>query len=305
MCAPYNTREQTVMVSDKKLECGDELEILGLHVSFSLSGINLLPAPKKVRKWLFLIKQALDCGTLCAGQASKLAGALSWAGQHCFEKLGRAMSQPLFAQQSARRGVVRAPLNLALSWWAEVLALGIHQSKPWAQLERQEVHLFADARGGSDPRLAAVLFVDGRAFWSDAPPDQELLEDLAPRRDSQIMALELLAIALGLATFSELLADRRVVIWSDNVGAEGAVRSGRASAWDHSRIIHAMWFLIARTRCSPWFARVPSAENIADLPSREEYGLLRLLGADFVTPRLRAAEFFAPETFLARALPAA
>ena len=291
-------------VSDKKLECGDELEILGLHVSFSLSGINLFPAPKKVRKWLFLIKQALDCGTLCAGQASKLAGVLSWAGQHCFERLGRAMLQPLFAQQNARRGVVRAPLNLALSWWAEVLALGIHQSKPWAQLERQEVHLFADARGGSDPRLAAVLFVDGRAFWSDAPPDQELLEDLAPRRDSQIMALELLAIALGLATFSELLADRRVVIWSDNVGAEGAVRSGRASAWDHSRIIHAMWFLIARTRCSPWFARVPSAENIADLPSREEYELLRVLGANFVTPRLRAAEFFAPETFLARALPA-
>ena len=48
----------------------------------------MFPAPKKVRKWLFLIKQALDCGALCAGQASKLAGALSLAGQHCFDKFG-------------------------------------------------------------------------------------------------------------------------------------------------------------------------------------------------------------------------
>ena len=291
-------------ISDRKLECGDALEILGLHVSFSVSGIHLFPAPKKVRKWVFLIRQALDDGKLCAGQASKLAGALSWAGQRCFERLGRAMLQPLFSQQHSRRGEVRGPLALALSWWADVLDLRVHQAKPWTRSERPEAHLFADARGGSAPRLAAVLFIDGLAFWTDAPPDDGLLTDLAPRSDSQIMALELLAIALGLATFGERLANRRVVIWSDNVGAEAAVRSGRASAWDHSRIIHSLWYLIARIGCGAWFDRVPSEENVADLPSREKYELLRLLEANFVTPQLSAAEFFAPSTFLARTLSA-
>ena len=124
-------------VSDRKLECGDALEILGLHVSFPLTGIHLFPAPKRVRKWVPLIKQALDAGKLCAGQASKLAGALSWAGQHCFERLGRAMLQPLFSRQHSRRGEVRGPLALALSWWADVLGLRDHQATPWLLSERK------------------------------------------------------------------------------------------------------------------------------------------------------------------------
>eukprot|EP00959_Pyramimonas_sp_CCMP1952_P345860 7243304-Pyramimonas_sp.AAC.1 len=92
-------------VSDKKLRRGDELEILVLHVSCSHSKITLFPAPKKVCNWLFLMSLALNYGKVRAGQASKLAGALSWARQHCSGKLGRAMLHALLAQQSARRGV--------------------------------------------------------------------------------------------------------------------------------------------------------------------------------------------------------
>ena len=40
------------------------------------------------------------------------------------------------------------------------------------------------------------------------------------RRDAQIMGLELLSITLGLQTFKELLHGSKVVIHSDNTGAE-------------------------------------------------------------------------------------
>ena len=43
---------------------------------------------------------------------------------------------------------------------------------------------------------------------------------LLARRDSQIVALEAIAIALGLSTFSEELRGRKVVLYSDNTGAE-------------------------------------------------------------------------------------
>ena len=35
-----------------------------------------------------------------------------------------------------------------------------------------------------------------------------------------------------------------------------------------------------------WIERVPTCENIADLPSREEYGLMEAIGAQWVPPML-------------------
>ena len=48
------------------------------------------------------------------------------------------------------------------------------------------------------------------------------------REDNQIMGLELLAVALGLSSFSELVQGRHVVIHSDNAGAEWAIRKGES-----------------------------------------------------------------------------
>ena len=42
------------------------------------------------------------------------------------------------------------------------------------------------------------------------------------------MGLELLSVALGLSSFSELVQGRQVVIHSDNAGAECAIRKGES-----------------------------------------------------------------------------
>ena len=42
------------------------------------------------------------------------------------------------------------------------------------------------------------------------------------------MGLEILAIAVGLATFADELRGRKVVVWSDNTGTESASRAGTA-----------------------------------------------------------------------------
>ena len=42
------------------------------------------------------------------------------------------------------------------------------------------------------------------------------------------MGLELLSVALGLSSFSELVQGRQVVIHSDNAGAEWAIRTGES-----------------------------------------------------------------------------
>ena len=88
------------------------------------------------------------------------------------------------------------------------------------------------------------------------------------RQDNQIMGLELLAISLGLSSFEHLLRKRRVVIHSDNTGSEAATKKGTARSWDHTQLVHAQWLHAAMLGIDMHVVRVPTDDNIADLPSR-------------------------------------
>ena len=130
----------------------------------------------------------------------------------------------------------------------------------------------------------AVLFVDGRILYTDGKPAQRLVDSLKPRKDSQIMAWESVAIALGLSTFQNELAGRSVVLYSDNAGAESATRKGAAKEWDHAQVIHQVWSMALACGIHLWIERVPSKENISDAPSREDYALMRSLHAEWRAP---------------------
>ena len=153
-------------------------------------------------------------------------------------------------------------------------------------------HLFVDARG-APPRLGAVLFIDGVVLWADFAPPAELVQLFCVRSDAQIMGLEILAIALGLCTFGDALRNRKVLVWSDNVGAERCTLKGVAKEFDHSCLVHSIWLHAASLHASLYVSRVPTAANIADLPSREEYALLYDIGAKRVEPWL-ANRFWDP-----------
>ncbi len=58
------------------------------------------------------------------------------------------------------------------------------------------------------------------------------------------MSLEVLAISVGLSTFVHELMHRSVIVYSDNSGAEAAVRQGTAKAFDHCLLIHEIWTLV-------------------------------------------------------------
>ena len=115
----------------------------------SFASIELVP------RCLWL-QRILDSGRLCGGEAGKLAGALQWAAQHTFKRLGRAMIRPIIAQEHKRTSAVDDQLKLALQWWLEVLQRGIKQMRPWVERDEKPVHMFCDARS-TPPRVAAVL----------------------------------------------------------------------------------------------------------------------------------------------------
>ena len=164
-------------------------------------------------------------------------------------RFGRAMLRPLFQQQHGRHSTVSQSLRLALNWWLEVLTLSISECKEWQPAQQSVVHMYADARS-SPPRLGVVVLVDGQYYYCDAAPSPSVLQQFAKRDDGQITSLEILAIALGaqfcypchvpqlswlvcgvyvsgISTFGWALRGRRLLIFSDNKGAEHATQKGR------------------------------------------------------------------------------
>ena len=153
----------------------------------------------------------LAAGKLTAGDASKTAGILSWAGAHMFRRLGRAMLRPIFDQTTRRDAKIDAPLRRALLWWIDALALDVAETRAWDALETRVAHLFCDA-AGEPAHLGAVLLLDGKCYWTHLVVSEECLTFSRAREDKRIMGLELLSISLGICTCEKLLHGRRVVV---------------------------------------------------------------------------------------------
>jgi len=186
-----------------------------------------------------------------------------------------------------------------------VLQQEVVEERPWHAPATPLAHLFVDARG-APARCAAVLLIDGQRLYTDGKPSDELMSAFSQRADNQIMTLEILAISVGLSTFAAELCGRKVVVWSDNRGAEvsslhcsplgtltqmcvcvflqEASRSGRAKCVDHCGLIHEIWTHCFLNKTYLWIERVPSAENLSDLPSREDYRLLEELNFTWRPP---------------------
>ena len=144
-------------ISQRKLEHGNPLTVLGIDIAIAEEGVTLCPSRDKSTKWAAGMQKALRLQSMSAGEASKLAGKLQWASQRAFMGLGRALLRPIINQSRARNNLIKHELALALSWWIEVLGEDLKQVRPWKKKEDKQIHMFSDARS-SPPRVAAVLF---------------------------------------------------------------------------------------------------------------------------------------------------
>ena len=207
-------------IAANKLACGLSLTVLGVDIVFSPEYYVLRPAREKVLLCRAVMQKALEPGgVLHAGCAQKLAGRLSWATTYLFHRLGRAMLRPIFRQKFSGRGEIGQAFRIALKWWVAILELEIAEQRAWTAPERPPVYLFVDARG-KPARCAAVLYIDGVFLYTDGMPAQRFMDRFEQRSDNNITSLEILAIAVGLSTFQDEIAGRKVVLFSDNTGAE-------------------------------------------------------------------------------------
>ena len=96
MCRLVRAVLGEVTIAADKLECGSSLTVLGAKTTVRLTGVTSAPDQKKREKWIRRIEEALRVNRLTSGEASKLSGALQWATQRMFRRLGRALLRPIY-----------------------------------------------------------------------------------------------------------------------------------------------------------------------------------------------------------------
>ena len=264
-----------------------------------LGRVRMYVSRERKEKIASIIEEMLAAATVSGAAAARLAGKLSFVTSWAAWRFGRAVMQPIFfASTRGARCVMSAALRLALTFFLSTLPL----------LPDHFVQVFVRGRSSTLPRifvwsdacwspsnaarpagLGMVLFspahyMDGvyiPAKWYYAEgncPDAFLRTFCLPRKQ-RIGELELFAAVCVYLTFPSLLRNRKVTHWIDNTGALAALIKGYARASDLAKIVHAFACVNLGLQCDPWFEYVRSKANIADLPSRGDFALLKQMGA--------------------------
>ena len=259
------------------------LPVCVLEVQPVATGVSVTLCPDKAAKWAAELEEAIESEVLQSGAASKLAGKLQWANQHLFYRYGRAMVAVMHRHKRKRCSMVDAELRRALLWWRAVLNARLCELRPWNSIYTKPCRLFVDA-AGMPARCAAVLWSAGNWDYTDGAPPAEIVASFRSRGDNQIMSLEVLAILLALTTFAAEVSGRRVVLYSDNCGAQHATARGSARSSDHNAMVHEIWEFAYQHQMLLWIERVPSERNISDSPSRFHYEEMVEIGAKWREP---------------------
>ena len=131
---------------------------------------------------------------------------------------------------------------------------------------------------------------EGRYEHAYGVADEDIINKFKARKQ-YIGQLELYAALAAYTTFKDELQGRKVVHWIDNTSALASLIKGYSSKPDSAQIVHAFHSFNLGLKCKVWFEYVNTKANIADEPSRKEFGLLNELGSKpkpIVLPELAA-----------------
>ena len=131
-------------------------------------------------------------------------------------------------------------------------------------------------------QIGVVIYdpLDSESKWRHASADVPnwLMAKFADKVQ-YIGVLETLGGVVAYSSRPSQFAGRDVIHFVDNVGSLVGLAKGYSRDLDSSRLVHVFHAIAAATCTNVWFEYVPSAANIADLPSRGELELLRSKGS--------------------------
>ena len=105
--------------------------------------------------------------------------------------------------------------------------------------------------------------------------------------------VELYAVVVSSNLWGQSMKSRRVIYFIDNQSSLDALIKGTSGSPDFRKLLESWELNESSVESMFWFARVPSHSNIADEPSRAQFTLMQVIGAEremHVTCPLRGME---------------
>ena len=225
-------------------------------------------------KIMALVDSAVERGSLSPTEASSVRGKARFCVAPVFGRLGVAVVHLLRKRQIADdTSEIDAELMDALAW----LKVAVDLLPPF------EVRLPRDIR----PPLVVLTdasFEIGHTWigfvvccpwngmrWAGAPSPDWLMRLLASHKERQTYIGQLEAVVCASPCMSlpeSYFRNRTVLHYVDNQGALYSLINGRSNDFDMNRIVFVTLMRHTYLSCNVWFEYVPSASNIADLPTR-------------------------------------
>ena len=214
------------------------------------------------------LDQSLDLKT-----AERLRGRMNFFEGHCF---GRGPAQALRTLDfQARSGALCKGLSNAAVDALDTLSECISSASPLEISVRclRTWYLFTDgecdAKAGTGGVGGILYDEDGKLVEAfGAPVPSHLMQDLLRTSANPIYELEILPVLLAYRLWYRLLANAQVVCYLDNDAARYALIRSCGSTAHAADAVREVRSLEMSCNMRVWFARVPTASNPADAPSK-------------------------------------
>ena len=272
---------------------------LGIHVRLPASiadPIFVEHWPERKAKDLSEVRSILSEGRCSPARMRQLRGRLAFLACQSFGRCGGFAARLLtpLAESSGGARPLTPTEVIGLRSWVSLIQIG-RPRKVHTASGGQPVVLVTDGAVESTVTVGAVLFdaAAGRLEFAGGEVPQPVAEMWGRRVgvEQVIGQAEIAPVALSLLLWPEVLRGRRVLIFVDNLSALGALVRGTSPSLASARLASMFWRLAAELEVEVWFDWVPGPANLADAPSRLEFGVLRELGG--------AQRVFGPEDWQA------
>ena len=212
------------------------------------------------------------CSSVLAGE---IRGKCQFASNQIY---GRVAMGPLRSvarhQYHCKSGVISEEVRSALVELHLILTASLPRTLSFKG-EQRPVVIYTDGACEGEDRdevsmgAVAVDTVSGDAFMFGVSVDRKLVLDW--KRDGRVQTIgqaELLPVLMARLTFKSLICHRRTFYYIDNDSARMSLIKGGSPSASSNRLILSFSRLELESQSWSWFARVPSASNPADGPSR-------------------------------------
>jgi len=266
----------------KDVPPGKETDVLGHLLTLGRPPFFFSPTGKRKAAAERLILEFLTSLVMSSAEGASLAGKLQFLASAVFGKVARAPLKPIYAMaysylrnnkgRSRKTDISNSQaLLMALEWFLSI----IHEIPPRILRDTsmaKEIRLYCDASTGKKDEQACLGAVfTQRGFphrFSQWKVPSEFIDSLFKARGNYIQFLEMCAAILALSTFGVELREVNTILYCDNTAQQGNLIKGYGRNWDLTIVSNVFWRIACRGAMNIQIERVPSVENISDIPSR-------------------------------------